>query len=461
MPEHPHLEALHDSFDLPFDQDLTVRANKRRIIDELGFTSGTNPTEFVNIPPGELTGTDLHGVLTDSLDRGLYSALLFEDGAWQHLGGAPVVYVMNKDELPEKIEFDDMGAVHQVRTTNGTYAPSGAAGLKIFARKKSVNTAIEGFDNYTERLDVRLGGGFRLQVDGVDYEGGKPFLTISAHFSFNDYGSRVLAKENEEDAQVPMASKSFRVPIIGGALRLPIKDIQRSEVATADEAMDLVLSELFTNDGEAIGSLTRQLLTIRPAMQVHQIEGIYGVTDENGISAEVIDFDGLDTFDLVPAAPNARERLAGGQLVRAGYLQETDSGARVTYHGQKAEMHNSLGKLGLVEVVSDEVKGLASLRTGEDMTAYANRLYAYGRLARSISYCGLSWQETDAPNIKQVEVNGYTITKVEAGGFESAFIERDGRLVPISDAREIYDLTKQVLGQNMLRLYVSLSREGD
>ena len=50
---------------------------------------------------------------------------------------------------------------------------------------------------------------------------------------------------------------------------------------------------------------------------------------------------------------------------------------------------------------------------------------------------------------------------MEAGGFESAFIERDGKVVPVKDAREIYDLTKQVLGSNMLRLYVSLSREGD
>ncbi len=196
-------------------------------------------------------------------------------------------------------------------------------------------------------------------------------------------------------------------------------------------------------------------------MQVHQFEGIYGVTYEYGISAEVIDFDGLDTFDITPTASTAVERLTGGQLIQAGYLKETDSGARVAYHKQQAEIRTSLSQLNLAEEVSETVNDLASLRAGEDITAYANRLSAYGRLARSIGYCAISWQKTSAPNVKQASVNGHIITKVEAGGFEAAFIEQDSQLVPVTNAREIYDLAKQVLGQNMLRLYVSLSREGD
>jgi len=461
MPSHPHLEALHHSVEIPFDEELTVRANKRQIIDSLGFDTGSNPTEFVNITAGEVVNTDVRTVLADSLGRRLYSALLFEDGDWQHMGGAPVVYVMDKEELPAKLTFGETGIVQQVHTTNGIYTPGPNAGLKIFARRKSVTSTLEGFDNYTEPLNVGLGGGFRLQVDGVGYEGGRPFLTMSAHFSFNDYGSRVLAKENEEDAQVPMANKSFRVPIVDGDLQLPIKDIDLSEITTSDEAMDLVLSKLFTNDGTAISELTRKLLTIRPAMEVHQLEGIYGVTEDNGVSAEIIDFDGLDTFDLTPSEPNASERLAGGQLVRSGYLADTDSGALVTYHRQQADVRGSLAQLSDIEGLNGEVKGLAALRPGEDIGTYANRLYAYGRLARSIGYAGIRWTPTSAPNVKQANIDDWTITKVEAGGFESAYIEREGKIMPVNDAREIYDLTKRVLGTSMLRLYVNMSREGD
>lgn len=458
---HAHLEALHTSADIPFDDTLTIRANKRQIIEGLGFGSGSNPTEFVNVAPGELEEADMQSVLTDSLDRGLYSALLIEDGAWQHVGGAPVVYVMDKDELPAKLTFGEQGDIQQVQTTSGTYMPSREAGLKVFARKKSVSSRIQGFDNYTEPMDVRLGGGFRLQIDDVGYEGGNPFITMSAHFSFNDYGSRVLAKENEHDTQVPMASKSFRIPIVDGQLSLPIKDIERNELTTTDEAMDLILSELFATDGQAINKLTKHMLTVRPAMQVHQFEGIYGVTDEHGISAEVIDFDGLDTFDLTPSDPTPIERLAGRQLIQSGFLRNTDGGAAVTYHRQQAEMRGTSTQLSALEGIGDSVKDLATLRPGEDITTYANRLYAYGRLARSLGYAGLQWTKTDAPNVVQANVNGWTITKVEAGGFESAYIEQDGELVPVKDAREIYDLTRKVLGSNMLRLYVSLSREGD
>jgi len=170
---------------------------------------------------------------------------------------------------------------------------------------------------------VALGGGYRLQVDGLTHEDDRPFLIMSAHFSFNDYGSRVLAKANEENARVPLASKTFRVPIVDGELDLPIKEIERGDVATTSEAIDLVLSELFTKYGKAINDLTRDLLTIREAMRMHQFEGIYGVREEIGVSVEVIDFDGLDTYDLRPEMElySPGERLVGGERAkRFAYL---------------------------------------------------------------------------------------------------------------------------------------------
>lgn len=333
----------------------------------------------------------------------------------------------------------------------------------MYTRKHSIGMRLEGFENYEEPLDVSLGGGFRLQIDELTHQGPDPFLTMSAYFSFNDYGSRVLAKETEDDTQVPMASKSFRVPIVDGELQLPVKDIAQEDVATTSDAMDLVLSELFTNDGKAISALARDLLSVRPAMQIHQFEGIYGVTEENGISAEVIDFDGLDTFDLGDGSTehSPLERLVGGQLLQDGYVKELDRGARVSYYQQQDQLRNSATQLGENEEISESVKALAQRRPGEDMTAYASRLHSYGRLARSIGYCGLEWAPTSAPNTMRADINGWTVTKVDVGGFESAFAERNGEIVHVRNAKEIYDLTKQMLGSRMLRLYVSLSREGD
>jgi hypothetical protein len=218
-----------------------------------------------------------------------------------------------------------------------------------------------------------------------------------------------------------------------------------------------------SRSSKAISKLTRDLLTLRPEMQIHQYEGIYGVTDENGVSVEVIDFDGLDAFDLSPtmAQYSPGERLASGQLLRTGYLQESDRGTRVAYHQQQSDMRDTLAQLDGLEGISEDVKTMSALRPSEDITAYAKRLSNYGRLARSVGYCGLEWAETDAPNVVQATVNDWSITLVKAGGFETAYIERAGKVIPINDARELYDLTKQVLGSNMLRLYVSLSREGD
>src|SRR4051812_41903004 len=114
---HAHLEALHTSVEIPFDEALSVRANKRQIIEGLGFSGGSSPTEFVNVPPGGLVEADIRSVLSDSLDRGLYSALLIEDGEWQHVGGAPVVYVMTKEQLSDELIFGEQGNIQQVKTS--------------------------------------------------------------------------------------------------------------------------------------------------------------------------------------------------------------------------------------------------------------------------------------------------------------------------------------------------------
>lgn len=462
---YSHLEALHDLSGVPYDEALGPRINKEKVLEQYGFTKGSNPAEFVTFDCSDAEPADVRDYLGKKVGEGKYSALLFKDGGWESMGGCPVVYVMNRFDIDEKLSFDKHGRITQIVGGGKAFAPSESTSLNTYTRERSIGARLEGFDNYNwgEPLDVSLGGGFRIQIDSLVYEDGRPFLTMSAHFSFNDYGSRVLARENEEDANVPMASKSFAVPIVKGELELPVKTRKRSEVVTASDVMDLVLSELFTTDGKAINELTRDLLTVRPAMRIHQFEGIYGVTDENGVSAEVIDFDGLDTFDLVSnmVEYSPGERLAGGQLVQAGYLQETDRGVRVAYYQQQARMRSASIGVRETEDVSEEVKALASLRPGEDIIAYAYRLSTYGRFARSISHFDLEWIPANAPNIAQAAVGDRTITKVEVGGFESAFIEQDGRVVPINHAKDIYDLTKQVLGSKFLRLYVSLSREGD
>lgn len=462
--QYPHLEALHDIANVPYEEALGPRVNKENILEQHGFSKGTNPAEVVIFEANSDHPPDVQAYLSDKIAEGKYTALLFRDGRWESMGGCPVIYAMNETSIKEALTFGPEGQVMQVQSDEELFVPGPNTRLNTYTRKHSIQATLEGFDNYEEPLDVALGGGFRLQIDGLTHEEGRPSLTMSAHFSFNDYGSRVLAKANEKDTQVPMASKSFRVPIVDGKLDLPIKDIDLGKVATAEDAMTLVLSELFQKDGPAIGSLTRDLMTVRPVLQIHQFEGIYGVTEENGVSAEVIDFDGLDAFDLTAHAATAGpvERLVGGQLMQAGYLPAVDQGARVVYYQQQEGLRSSLERVSGAEDVSEAVKRMTSMHPGEDVAAYANRLNAYGRLARSIGYCSLDWTITSAPNVKQAHIDDWTITQVEAGGFEAAFIERDGQLVPLEDTtKDIYDAAKQVLGSNMLRLYVSQSREGD
>ncbi|HYH75795.1 MAG TPA: hypothetical protein VD735_07615 [Candidatus Saccharimonadales bacterium] len=462
MTAYNHLEALHTVAAVPYEADAGPRANKENILEAYGFSKGANPAEITDFVFDEQNPPDVETHLTEHVEAGRYTALLFRGGKWEAMGGLPVVYVMDEKDIKERLTFED-GKLVEVEADGMRFAPEEGSRATGYTRRKSQKIAINGFENYDETLEVGLGGGFRLQIDGVEYERGIPQLTMSAYFSFNDYGSRVLAKETEEHAKVPMANKAFRVPIVDGKLVLPVKDMTVGDVATASDAMDVVLSKLFEQDGEAIDKLTRDLMTVRSIPEVHQFEGIYGVNPEAGVSAEVIDFDGIDTFDVRSNGDEQTpiERLTGGQLVNAGYLPTVDKGDLVTYHRQQGDMRSELARLSESEEVSDVVKGIAGLRQGEDITAYARRLQGQGRMARALGYCGIAWTETGAPNVQQFETGDLKVTRVEAGGFMTAFVERDGQLIDTSDGKKILEVGKQVAGYRMLKLYVDLSKEGD
>lgn len=461
---HPHIEALHSVRGIHYDEELGVRTNKENVLEGYGFHKGTNTAEFKVFDYANPDEVDMRSYLCEKVGEGKYTALLFKDGKWESMGGCPVVYVMCEEDINEKLYYDEAGRIAQtVGGSSGSFMPDKATKLNMYTRTRSIRKKLGGFDNYSDPLEVALGGGFRLQVDELVIDSSQHYLIFSAYFSFNDYGSRILAMATEDDQRIPVVHKSIMVPIIDGKLDLPISKIENRDPESAGDAVDSVLSVLFANDGEAINNMTRDLLTIRPVMQVHQYEGIYGISAENGISVEVIDFDGLDIYDLKPDStePTPFERLIGSQLVRAGYLVDIDSNVRVIYHQQQNKIRDSLAQLSTFEEINDNVRAVAVSQEYEDTASYFKRLNMYGRLARSIGYYGLEWLQTTLPHVSMAKFGDWTITKIEAGMFETAFVEYDGRFIPINNGREMYDLIRRVFGGDILRLHTTLSKEGD
>lgn len=95
----------------------------------------------------------------------------------------------------------------------------------------------------------------------------------------------------------------------------------------AENVCQSVVEKLMNQDEPAITRLLRSLLSVSPSLQIHQLEGIFSYLDE-GISAEIIDFDGIDSLDaarscfggeMLPAL-RPKERLLRGQLTLNGIL---------------------------------------------------------------------------------------------------------------------------------------------
>jgi len=60
-----------------------------------------------------------------------------------------------------------------------------------------------------------------LKINNITFIDDQPHMTLSAYFSFNDMGSRVLAQTCEEDCLVPRYETSIQLKIEDGRLIFP------------------------------------------------------------------------------------------------------------------------------------------------------------------------------------------------------------------------------------------------
>lgn len=461
----PHLEALHSIRDVPYIEQAGPRSNKEAILEAYGFTKGATPPDVTLIDYGDSTPkTDTRTLLHTSVLDGKYSALLFRDGAWESMGGCRVAYIMNPADVDARLRFDSNGVIVGAVSDGETFEPRDTTKLNIYTRPHSATRILEGFDNYANAVEVSYGGGFRLQIDSLVTTPEGSSLEISAHFSFNDFGSRVLAKRTAEDMTIPMATRRFRFPINDGAIDFSLESSPGTTNST-DDAIDNVVAKLLHKDGDAIRLLLNDLLTVRPVSTVHQFEGIYGVNNAGEVSVEVIDFDGIDTFDLRDSSSTAyseKERLLGAQMIHAGLLATTDNGARVIYAQYKHKLRDTINDLRGAGVLSEGILVLASIGADEDLNTYLRRVEPNARFARVIK-AAMPYILPSADEVVSTlrTANHETVSFVRICGFDLCFIENaEGNPQPITP-QNLRTIAKNISNNKILNLHFQMAREGD
>ncbi|MCX6726246.1 MAG: hypothetical protein NTY75_00305 [Candidatus Shapirobacteria bacterium] len=331
--QYPHVEMMCKMLGLPFESEIEVRQTKEKIMKNVGISNGTNaPSRETFIVNGDETESSrLLQYIYSETSQDKYLSILVMRQKWGNSGGCPVVYVSNQDDINKKLEVKD-GKLTGLITQSGEHViVKEESHINTYSRKRSRVAILGGFDNYKDKREVRMGGGFRLQVDGLSVEEDSLSLLLSGIFSFDDRGSRILSLDSQQDLVVPRYSDNYCLRFEDRLLSLSTeKGLTADQVVdtqSAKEACLLIMENLFNRDRSAITRLLRLLFSTSPSLKLHQLEGMHSVL-ENQVSPEIIDFDGIDGLDsarslsgesLLPDL-SATERLVRAQLCMGGFL---------------------------------------------------------------------------------------------------------------------------------------------
>jgi hypothetical protein len=463
--ENYHLEALHYLTNVSFDSSIGVRANKVNVLDNLRFSKGTNMAvkrEFQL--PGNEDGSGIRNYLLGETKKGRFVSMLFNGMGWEGSGGSPVVYIMSDDDVDEKLVFDGNKLSKVTGQDDTTFDIDRNLYLQTYSRLRSTKMRLAGFDNYENPIDVRVGGGFRLQLDNISLASEQLSFTLSSCFSFNDMGSRVLALSSEKDRNVPRYSKNFNVVIKEGQIVYnPTDELNRQKQGNVENVVNSLLTNLFRENEDAISKLYRSLLNVRPSLKTHQLEGIFSVTNEFGVSMEVIDFDGIETFDLYkqPALLNPTERLTSALLVMSGYSLP-DSEIPVMYAKFRSTVRESLRMINDSYEISEAIKqDINKLVDPNSTKIFSQDLAGPVKLGRLLKALRIDLEITQIPEIRKILTSDGEITSVTIQGFEMAFWEVNGTTVDCSNIKKLSGKLSAAIGREIVESHYSYLDEGD
>lgn len=461
-----HIEALHYLSGIPFDCNLGIRANKVNVLETLRFSKGKNTALIREFDASRVDGTnEVQEYLRKQLKHDRFISMLFNGMGWESIGGSPVVYVMSEEDMNKKLEFNNGKLVSAHSQEGKNFEVNSDVRLQTYSRQQSMEMTIDGLDNYSVETRIKAGGGFRLQLDDISLFKGKLKFTFSSVFSFNDMGSRVLALSSQDDKSVPRFSNTFQVEVVDGKLVYSTsyqKDV--SEVQNAIDLSEILIGNLFDTDGTAISLLYRYLLNVRPSLKTHQLEGIFSITS-NGISTEVIDFDGIDTFDLKDEGDpqlNPAERLVAAHLRLNDYTL-TNSQRLITFIQYRKDIQKSLIQIANSEILPDQIKEvIKKIDLSRPENIFDTDTLGSAKLARLLKVI-MNSKDNEANQclVRQFQTISGNLFIISIKGFDMAFLQKGCQLVDFTDIKKQRSILQKMLKTDIIDVYFSYTREGD
>lgn len=441
-----HLRMLSVISNYHYNDRISERANKEAILDHYGLLnhSSTTVKKSFNAFCKKQVESFLHQECKD--DK--YCSVLIHTGKNESIGGCGVIYIMSKNDIKPCLNL--------LNEKNP---------VTVYSRRKSTQLFLSNFDNYKQK-EARFGGGFRIQVNGIRISQGRPMFVFLTSMSFDDFGSRVLSEATALNSGPPVKSVAYEIPVIDGKLAIRFSEkTNLDDVSTAEDAVIYIIEHLLMKKSVEISRFLRDLMSLRPIPNVHQLEGIYGVGRNGTPTLEIIDFDGIDVFDIerqyYTIYQSPQEKLFGYQLEDIGFIKRIDIDAISTYFMQEAEIIKCTDRLGDSTNVPQWILLITKKNDEESLNSYFSKLKLYIYTARILKWLIFTNHTVLEDNCILTKYNNIEVYWLDIAGVKLAFLLEHGELVQFSSEDCARKIIIRIFGSNILPACLSYAREGD
>ena len=325
------LRAVTALLDIPMPRTPLKQA-KEEILRSLHFT--TMPVEiskFLVFNRDKYNDLSYH--IRQEVEADHKVTLRFIDDNGEKGGGYPITHITSPSEYTSLTITDEEGELIALQNAAGDHVQINDFNLiHLFSRHKSIFGTLGNFGtnlvlHNTILKRVKLGGGFRMQIDNLREIDDQLYYDFSFITVYNDEAPR---KASLNALRTLYTSTPFNAMYLEDKLvPSPIQFHELNEVLERKDAQIFahqLINTILAHDGHALANLFNALLSVDPQLKRHSIEGVFTTVEAPSgkptLYFEIIDFDGIDTLpaiikrDTVPSMTNLRifEQYSAGYI---------------------------------------------------------------------------------------------------------------------------------------------------
>lgn len=467
---HPEMDVLHQLLSVPIDDPDDLKARKKSILKKLGFSSSpqmTAKTDF-NINKPEDT-VPLWAYITEQvLQKEQNLGIQIIDDRGKKGSGYPVVYLQKQEDMSRLIIEE--GRLTGLLAIDGQQVAFGDAPkeVHVYVTQRSISAMMRGFTNY-DQAEVRLGGGFRLQLDDIDLTQEEPRFIFYGVFAFNDVGARTTSLSNDYDYSIPYRIKPIILTFRKGEFVFepnhPVLDLpQAVSSQEIDQFIDCLVGSLVKTE-KGLSTLFSALLSVVPEYRTHSVAGVFSVLQQKdgqpALHQTAIDFDGVDTLTQFKNEDKRRititDKLALAQLRKIGFISAIPG----------YEMAQFLKNIALrTSIILKSAMITPQIRSSIESHVenyFSPELTEPKSFARLLDVLQIPWIQGDVEGVSFYSKGENRFIMIDIEGLKMCYWLRNGKLENVSRLRQKAGKLSRVLGlkSGIVPAHFRYQREGE